>query len=113
VKNEITNGNRPLWAHPAGDQTKGPDVQPPNLDNIDLPGIDWCFKNKTRIIGLYEGGAQRARDIFHPAGNCMMRDDHDEAAEFCHVCRYVIVDMVDPSKHFEIDLDYGDVYAQG
>lgn len=113
VKNEITNGNRPLWAHPAGDQTKGPDVQPPNLDNIDLPGLDWCFKNKTRIIGLYEGGAQRARDIFHPAGTCMMRNDHDEAAEFCHVCRYVIVDMVDPSKHFEIDIDYEDVYAQG
>jgi hypothetical protein len=113
VKNEITNNNRPLWAHPAGDQTDGPTVQPPNLTNIDLPGIDWCFKNKPRIIGLYEGGAQHARDIYHPAGTCMMRNDHDEAAEFCHVCRYVIVDIVDPSKHFGIDLDYGDVYAQG
>jgi hypothetical protein len=42
-----------------------------------------------------------------------MRQDHDESAEFCHVCRYVIVDFVDPRRHFEIDLDYADVYAQG
>jgi hypothetical protein len=112
VKTEITNGNRPLWAQPATDQTKGPTVQSPNLDKISLPGV-WCNKNKPRIIGLYEGGYRYLRDIYHPAGTCMMRNDHEDTAEFCHVCRYIIVDMIDPSKHFQIDLDYANWYAQG
>jgi hypothetical protein len=28
----------------------------------------------------------------------------------CAVCRYVMVDLVNPSKHFEIDRDYDDIY---
>jgi hypothetical protein len=41
-----------------------------------------------------------------------MHHDHDEAAEFCAVCRYVIVDFVDPFLHWEIDRDYADIYPQ-
>jgi len=39
-----------------------------------------------------------------------MRRSKEEEAEFCAVCRYVMVDFVDPSKHFQIDLDYDDIY---
>jgi hypothetical protein len=40
----------------------------------------------------------------------MMRDNHDETSEFCAVCRYVMVDHIDPYKHFAIDRDYDDIY---
>ena len=39
-----------------------------------------------------------------------MRNEHVVSTEFCAVCRYVMVDFVDPSKHFQIDLDYDDIY---
>jgi hypothetical protein len=28
------------------------------------------------------------------------------------VCRYLLVDIIDPHKHFAIDLDYGEIYPQ-
>lgn len=111
VKTEITAHNRPLWAHPAGDLTTGPEIQMPNVDNIVLRTLWLAFS--PRIIGLYEGGGLHAHDIFHPAGSCMMRDDHTDSAQFCHVCRYVMVDLINPSRHFEIDRDYERFYAQG
>jgi len=40
----------------------------------------------------------------------MMRNDHEETGQFCAVCRYVMVDLVDPFHHFRIDLDYDDIY---
>ena len=42
----------------------------------------------------------------------MMRDNRDAHAEFCAVCRYVMVDLVAPEFHPEIDADYDKVYPQ-
>jgi hypothetical protein len=39
-----------------------------------------------------------------------MRDQHIDSSTFCPVCRYVLVDLIDPTRHFEIDLDYDDIY---
>jgi hypothetical protein len=111
VKNAITNQNRPLTPVPCDTTSLHGKLQTPNLTGISLPGL--CFKHKPKIIGLYEGGVRFTCGVFHPSGSCMMRNDHESSAEFCHVCRYVIVDFVNPLKHFEIDLDYADVYAQG
>lgn len=106
VKNVITNQNRPLTAVPCV-LTSENELQVPDLTGIDVPG---CFKHKPRIVGLYEGGAQHSCGIFHPTGTCIMRRSGDEDAEFCAVCRYILVDFVDPRKHFSIDLDYGKIY---
>jgi hypothetical protein len=63
-----------------------------------------------RIIGLYSGGISYAEGIFHPAGNCLMRDLANN--ELCAVCRYILVDLINPQKHKELDFDYAVVYPQ-
>jgi hypothetical protein len=55
------------------------------------------------LIGVYEGGGYVECGIFRPAGRCRMRTGLDTTIPFCHVCRYLIVDAIDPSKHGELD----------
>lgn len=80
----------------------------PELPGVTLPpGLErWHLP---RIVGAYQGGGQFACGVMHPAGTCMMRG-HDSSAQFCAVCRYVIVDLIDPSKHAEMDEDYARYY---
>jgi hypothetical protein len=109
IQDSITSRNRPLTAVPCVRDDR--EVQKPDLTGVSLPGI-LCFKHKTQIVGLYSGGRQWACGIFHPTGLCVMRDHDDADTEFCAVCRYVIVDFVDPLRHFEIDRDYAEIYPQ-
>jgi hypothetical protein len=108
VKNEITTHNRPLTPVPCENKLNE-GVQVPNLTNITIRG---CFSHKTRIVGLYEGGNRFACGVYHPTGECMMRHDHVETAQFCAVCRYIIVDFVKPLLHWQIDRDYAKIYPQ-
>ena len=79
-----------------------------HVDQDDLP----------RIVGLYAGGGTFVSGIFHPTGLCMMRNNRIMQnnrmmqTEFCAVCRYVMVDLVAPDFHPEIDADYDKVYPQ-
>jgi hypothetical protein len=61
------------------------------------------------LIGLYDGGAEYHCGIYHPSGRCIMRSDRS-LGTFCHVCRYVIVDVLDPTKHGEMDAAYDAFY---
>ena len=62
---------------------------------------------KANIVGLYEGGYMFDCGIFHPAGLCIMRTARaSRTARFCHVCRYLIIDRVDPLIHKELDQIY-------
>jgi hypothetical protein len=65
------------------------------------------------IVGLYDGGAGFDCNVFHPAGACLMRENK-KALEgddtflyvgypLCQVCRYLLVDVIDPTKHGQID----------
>jgi hypothetical protein len=63
------------------------------------------------IIGLYSGGDRYSHGIMHTAGACIMRSFPDPAEgiayrNFCAVCRYLIVDRVNPNKHPDIDALY-------
>lgn len=80
-------------------------IQMPNLDAFPV-GAGFCKKHTPRLVGLYAGGMQFHCGVFHPTGVCMMRDHYESTAEFCVVCRYIIVDQVNPAKHPEIDKDY-------
>lgn len=73
----------------------------------------------SRIVGAYEGGATFNCGVFHPAGICIMREPLAQRAEqaitnfnegdihlFCPVCRYIIVDNIDPRLHGNIDALY-------
>jgi hypothetical protein len=65
--------------------------------------------NDFRIIGLYEGAARFTCGAFRPAGACKMRLQNipdppgqwqgDGESEFCYVCKYLIVNWIDASKH--------------
>lgn len=82
------------------------------------------------LVGLYQGGHEHYNEaIYHPTGYCIMRNtepllgvetfsvdkikDIEEirkkynskntSSYLCHVCRYIIVDAIDPLQHPEID----------
>lgn len=110
IKRAITSQNRPLTEVPCID-VPGAFQQLPNLTNIEV-NFRGEFFFKPFIVGLYEGGGKDTCGIMRPAGKCMMRNSHEEHAFFCPVCRYVIVDFINPFVHFEIDREYGFIYPQ-
>jgi hypothetical protein len=109
IKDFITATHKPLTPDPCVPAEAKKDVQDPILDGVDLP---ICFSEKPRIVGLYHGGRQVTCGIFHPAGTCMMHSEPYDEREFCAVCRYILVEIIDPFKHFEIDLQYDNFYPQ-
>jgi hypothetical protein len=72
------------------------------------------------IHGIYDGGNEAHCGVFHPSGACLMRTLRVPKPEpnagvlyrFCHVCRYVLVDNLDPSQHGVIDADYEAIYPE-
>jgi hypothetical protein len=93
------------------------DEDPKHSDKVDktrdrppsIPGfVAPCQPHK--LIGLYEGGFTSTRRAYRPAGDCKMRASRYEArkhdGEFCFVCKYLQVNLVDPSLHPELDEQY-------
>ena len=72
------------------------------------------------IVGLYDNGHGYDCGVYRPTGICQMRSHNyksgflgiERAHPFCPVCRYVMVDHIDPSKHGDIDRDYGPRYPK-
>jgi len=72
----------------------------------------------SRLVGLYESGGSYYCGVYHPTGSCMMRKNPETdkltneiiSFKFCHVCRYILVDKIDPSMHGLIDADYAADY---
>jgi hypothetical protein len=70
------------------------------------------------IVGLYENGYGYDCGIYRPTGVCIMRTLHysdtavagERSYQFCTVCRYAMVDLLDPSKHGAIDHNYAKRY---
>ncbi|HKF00132.1 MAG TPA: hypothetical protein VKG45_14525 [Actinomycetes bacterium] len=70
------------------------------------------------IVGAYEGAKRYDCDVYRPTGICVMRvyryrpepGRRTRAAEFCPVCRYAMVDLLDPTRHGRIDRDYAPRY---
>jgi hypothetical protein len=42
----------------------------------------------------------------------MMRDSHSDTSLFCPVCRYVLVEQVNPELHHLIDQEYEKRYPR-
>ena len=123
IKDAITANHAPLSELPCKLEGTGHDPQDPVLDKTqgrtssvagllqDLSGNVIPFLNMTKIVGLYANGATYACGIFHPTGRCMMRNNHEDQTEFCAVCRYILVDMIAPEFHSDIDARYEKIYA--
>lgn len=69
-----------------------------------IPGIRY------RIIGMHEGGGGWNCGIVRPTAVCKMRSEYyvieKNHFRFCHLCKYIIVQEFNPSKHAELDKDY-------
>lgn len=86
---------------------------PPTISGITLTADD-----RPRIIGLFEGGGEWNCNVYRSAPVCKMRLHiflPTEAADarvprshfrFCFVCRYSIVNEVNPRRHPDLDLLY-------
>jgi hypothetical protein len=112
IKDHITERGCALNQDPDSDDICVPDennIQQPIKLKVDLP---ICFSHKTRIVGLFTGGRTYHCGVYHPTGSCIMRNSNSNGKEFCAVCRYLLVDIIDPSKHFSLDLDYEEYYPQ-
>lgn len=112
IKDHITDRGCALNQDPDSDDICVPDkndIQKPIKLDIDLP---ICFSHKNRIVGIFSGGKKFQCGVYHPTGSCIMRNSNSNGKEFCAVCRYLLVDIIDPSKHFSLDLDYQDYYPQ-
>ncbi|SMD26931.1 M64 family metallopeptidase [Kibdelosporangium aridum] len=72
----------------------GPDTPRP------IPGLPSRLRRRG-LIGVYEGGGRYPGGNFRPAGVCKMRDQTaaGESGEFCHVCKWLIVNRVHPGWH--------------
>jgi len=102
LKNDPTNKNLPL--------NKDPDTTKIN-NGIDHPKDIPHFKPPCRsykLIGIYEGAKAYTGMQYRPAGSCKMRHNLDkgEEGEFCFVCKYLIVNRVDPGLHDVLDKGY-------
>ena len=92
----------------------------PDPRNTQVPTIDPRLRLRSefphshlpRIVGLYSGGSLHERGVFHATGFCLMRyvgtDDAwypHLAKELCAVCKYILTDLIDPSKHGPVDAE--------
>ncbi len=62
-----------------------------------------------KLIGVYEGGNAWAGGYYRPSGLCKMRTSSDVGTgdgEFCHVCKWLIVNRIDPGLHALLDKLY-------
>jgi fructose-specific component phosphotransferase system IIB-like protein len=105
----------PLSAEPGFDPAlcvstgNAPSIQSPT----NLPTLSNAKKLiAADIIGIFEGGGYHDCGVYRPAGRCKMRSGTRKLVPFCHVCRYLIVDRVDPTKHFDLDEIYAKEYPQ-
>jgi len=85
-------------------------VQMPRLPLSELLKSPLLSRMPT-MVGAYYGGAQVACEVLHPAGSCIMRTGTDHYTVFCPVCRYALIDLIDPEQHWRNDRDYDKEYA--
>jgi hypothetical protein len=122
VAEHLRSTQRPLNASATGYQCRapqGPRQNPISIipafraraesrnpaERLDAAGRSWTQFRTPRLIGLYENGAQYSCGVYHASGECLMRDDN-VLRTLCHVCRYILVDRLDPTSHGEMDAAY-------
>jgi len=97
--------------------SKGSSLSPTSPTNVPTSGVTLPAQ-KFLMVGLYESGHRRNCGVYHPSGACTMNVVRYTDASgfqirpFCHVCRYGLVDQIDPRMHGAIDRDYAKVYPK-
>jgi hypothetical protein len=132
VRDRIDATHNPLNANPlAGEVSSGP-VDDPNRPAPDVmlaiptPATNWPLRTapsppifSSWLIGIFENGFARNTEFVHPSGVCLMNSPQIfvekiggpiRSYQFCHVCRYQLIDHLDPTQHGRIDRDYDPRY---
>jgi len=89
---------------------------PPSISGFHYP------RHHRDLVGLYTGGGTWNCNAFRPCGYCKMRVEwywgkewqwwppgHTQVLEivdFCFVCKYFIVDLIDAGQHQVLDKEY-------
>jgi hypothetical protein len=114
IRAHINAEHHPLDAPPGAgwtcDDTKNKFSGTPHVPPAPTPPVKWPA-NLDWIVGLYDGGGAYRCETYHPSSECMMLDD-DNGKPFCQVCRYLLVDQIDPLKHGAIDRDFAPNYPK-
>ncbi len=76
-----------------------------------IPGslVPSCSRRKKQIVAMYSGGHTFHGHIYHPTAQCMMRSHSHSSGSIeglCEVCKYTLVNIVDPSKHPQLNEKY-------
>jgi hypothetical protein len=59
------------------------------------------------IVGLFLGGQNVLYGVYHPTGHCaMLNNDLKKFSHFCPICKYVLVNKLNPTMHRYIERDY-------
>ena len=132
VQARIDATHNPLNANPlAGEVASGPvDAPGRPAPNVALkqptPATNWPLRTaptpprfSSWLIGVFENGDRHNTEFVHPSGVCLMNAPQTfversggpiKSYQFCHVCRYQMVDRLDPTQHGRIDRDYDPRY---
>jgi hypothetical protein len=132
VLHRITDTNNPHNAQPLVSEAAAPNDdfgrQCKNIE-LKLPTAATNFPKRAApkpprysswTIGIYENGAQHNCGIFRPTGVCLMNsnaqtDTKTESVnmnDFCLICRYAIVDELDPTMHGSVEDDFVERYGK-
>ena len=100
-----------LLPNPQAFNAKGDGTEIIDNDNISKISpllVPCCSRNKHQVVGLYAGGYRYHSKIYHPTARCMMRQGliNRKYTELCAVCRYTLVNLINPLKFKEFDDDY-------
>jgi hypothetical protein len=118
VAEELESSDRPMSRFLFDDC--GPQPAEQTVAQARFLGLRKPLRNPSHLIGYYDGGAEASCGVFHPSGHCAMRfatlrpDTFDnngnlvpgQVNSFCFVCRYILVDILKPELHPDVDRAY-------
>ncbi|WP_410584561.1 hypothetical protein [Amycolatopsis sp. lyj-108] len=103
VKEFLFLTKTPLNRDTVTDKVRKEDDEPVDVTGFAPP----CNASKT--VGVFEGGGAFSGGHYRPAGSCKMRNHYgtanlwtevgQDAGAFCYVCKWLIVNRVDPGYH--------------
>jgi hypothetical protein len=107
VSNPFPFNAKPDAAH-GNTITEVIDRNPEQDTSIPSSLVPSCTSQEQKIVAVYSCGDQHHGDVYHPTGKCFMRNEYHNGSleEFCMVCKYTLVNMIDPRKHDELNGKY-------
>lgn len=115
TKNRALHEKKGQCDHPLHEVVAWPPDVGKGPDNIKQVKI--AKESRAQLIGLYEGGGTWNCSVFRPAAVCKMRNEYFPKQptndrrkrlnfRFCFVCKYVIINEIDPAMLAELDKEY-------